>query len=543
MFLKERAVEIWIVVIALLVGLGAGARSSWRPARWPHVNDLGPARVFDAPAFLAYRDTTALLWRPLEPTATLVYESLEPSRARIPILPYPDVAPRRWQVAPGGPTTYHVIWQEADGRLRSALVNTDGQTARGPVELVPTAVADFETIPAHGRLTVFWIGARDSQVGTLTLDTEGRPGMSTVSLVGQVERIAAAPDQTGAIHLIWLTSPEPGQWMVNYQRMTPETSLLDNPVQPHTFSLAPDEALASFALGLDRTHAYAIWGITTADRPDSERVVVLSFPLDQPQTSLARELRLPQHATPSIRIVSADVSMGRIAPVSASPARPAALRWPRPLSGQRDLLPITLALKTADGWRPAVAYFQQGRSLGYQIVAPVPADAGPPALTVDPGGNLRVAWTGLRGSFPHLYVASTGGHEQGDGSSPPLARTLSGALIGIILGLVWLALPTALIVLAPPQTWAFALALALYGAAKLVWPPGLLDRLPPLLRAFEANDPQLITGVTVGVIGLISGAALILAFRANRPRWQSWLLFALLDVTLTGIVFGANALP
>jgi hypothetical protein len=318
---------------------------------------------------------------------------------------------------------------------------------------------------------------------------------------------------------------------------------MDSPSVLHSLTLLPGESLTTFRIGLERTHGYLFLGTSSAEQPDVEHVRVLSFPLDSPAVVRAFDLLLPDHFTPSGPPLDV-LHIGRIEPVPDTPLHPAALRWPRPAPGQHTILPLAVSLRASDGWRPGIVYFQSGDLLGFQEIAPLPADGGPPALLVEPSGDLHLAWVGLDGASPHLYTAHTGG--KGLATAPgehvhALLRSLAGALTGCLLGLAWLALPACVLLLAPRNAWALPLVLALYGASKLLWPPDLFARLPPLLAATGIHtraSPDLIVGAAVLVIGLVAGGVWYLARR--RTRRQRSLVYLVADALLTWAVFGAN---
>jgi hypothetical protein len=72
-------------------------------------------------------------------------------------------------------------------------------------------------------------------------------------------------------------------------------------------------------------------------------------------------------------------------------------------------LPLAITLRIDEMWVPAVVYYQAGITLGYQIVASIPANAAPPTLAIDTWNELHFAWVGLQGAIPTLFTASTGG--------------------------------------------------------------------------------------------------------------------------------------
>jgi hypothetical protein len=529
---------LWVLILfSILTALAAGTRVTSDRFQWALVNDRGAAAPLDEPALLA--QPLALIARSVD--TPLAYAPLAGDQTPTGILPYPDVNPRRWQVAPASASAYHIVWQEQDTRLRCALIDIDGTTVRGPIELATSARPDFVTLPGDdGDLLVIWINSRTAEINAVTIDSAGRPGPITAFPSQRITHVAAARDQTGLIHVAWLTSPAPDQWTIFYQASAANLLTLDTPALLHTFTLAPGESITALHMGLDDTHVYLFWGTTTAVQPDTERVQVISFPLGSPAAVMLSELRLPDHFTPTATLPDLPY-VGRIDPVTTPPSHPAWLRWPRPASGQSAALPLAVALRTTDGWQPAVVHFQQGDPIGFQVIAPLPADAGPPALLAS--DDLLAVWTGLDGITPHLYTAQTSGKGLISAPTPHdhlLRRTLAGALVGIPLGLLWLVLPLCVVIVAPENPWTLPLALALYGTAKLLWPAHLFSRLPPALAAAHFTSARSLVEITVLLIGLISTGACVLAQRRKRPTRQIYLTYLLLDAALTWLVFGAN---
>jgi hypothetical protein len=528
---------LWVLILfSILSALAAGTRVTPGHYRWALVNDRGAATPLDEPALLA--QPLALFARSVDTPPA--YYPLASDRTPTGILPYPDVNPRRWQVALASPSAYHVVWQEQDTRLRCALISTEGNTVRGPIELATSARPDFVTLPGEdGDLLVIWINNRTAELSAATIDSAGRPGPISSFASQRIAHVAAARDQTGLIHTAWLSSPAPDQWTISYQASVANPLALDTPVPLYTFTLAPGESITTLQMGLDDTHVYLFWSTATAAQPDTERVQVISFPLGSPAAGTLSEVRLPDHFTPT-GTLTALPHVGRIDPVTVPPSHPAALRWPRPAPGQ-SALPLAVALRTTDGWRPAVVYFQHGDLIGFQVIAPLPADAGPPALLAS--GDLLAVWTGLDGITPHLYTAQTDGEGLVSAPAPRdhlVRRTLAGALIGIPLGLLWLVLPLCVVIAAPANTWTLPLSLALYGTAELLWPAPLFSRLPPLLAAAHFASARSLVEIAVLLIGLIATGVCYLAQRHKRPIWQICLIYPLVDAALTWLVFGAN---
>ncbi|HVO70285.1 MAG TPA: hypothetical protein VMT24_09575 [Aggregatilineaceae bacterium] len=537
---------LWIALVSILVAVTAANRAEPRNYQWPRIQDRGGTYAMSSPAFVLTTQDQALIWRPSGTDTPLTYLPLAGRGAAVPIVPYSDVEPLRWEAVPASLSTFHLIWRERDGRLRSALIDTGGQTIRGPIELAADAQPDFVTVPLpDGGSLVLWIAASRGQLALSRIDPDGRPGSTSRPLPAQIERIAAALDQEDVVHLAWLASSSPGTWTIYYQATSAADSRIDAPESLYTFALTPEESVASFVIGLDGTHGYIIWSTAAAAQPDLEHVHTLTFPLGRAASGALHELQLPQHFSPSENVRAADLAIGRVGEMPSAPHLSAALRWPRPAPGQHDILPVAVALYTPDGWRPGVVYYRDGAGLGFQIVGQFPADAGPPTLSADPSGTLHLAWSGLQGSLFHLYTADTG--QQGLAAAPPSTdgaayEVLAGILAGISLGLFWVVFPTCLVLLSPDNTWTLPLAFALYGLAKLVWPPALFAQPSPALAAAGLGrlDPGLAVALGTLVIAVISVAVFRAAYYVKRPLWQRWLVYALLDAALTWGVFGAN---
>jgi hypothetical protein len=537
---------LWIGLTSILVAVTAASRVTARHYQWSRVEDRGETYAMSAPDFLMASRQQALIWHPSGPGTSLMYQPLDGESAAVPTVPYPDVDPRRWEALPAAPGTYHLIWLERDSRLRSALIDAGGQTIRGPIELAADAQPDYVALPlSDGGALVLWIETSRSQLAVSRIDPDGRPGLTNRPLPITIDGLAAALDQEGNVHLVWLVSPSPSRWVLSYQVTSAADFGIDGSEPLFAFTLTPEASIASLSIGLDRTHGYIFWSTVAAGQPDVEHVHVLAFPLVQPANATASDLQLPQRFVPSENVHSADLTVGRVSPLTPAPRSLAALRWPRPATGQHTILPLAVALRTPDGWRPGVVYYRDGAALGFQIAGQFPADAGPPTLSVDPSGDLHLAWPGLQGVTTHLYTADMNG--QGLAAAlPETDSVVSGALAGIVagipLGLPWLVLPTCLILLSPGNTWTLPLAFALYGLAKLVWPPALFAQLSPVLAAAGLGrfNPGFAVALGVLVIAIASAAVFRLVYDAKRPLWQRWLVYALLDAALTWGVFGTN---
>jgi hypothetical protein len=401
---KHLSRRIGLVLIAILLcGTGCSTRSSPEryTFRWAVVQELGRTSPLNSATFTQ----SGIVWDAARLNAPLAFSPLDQISSPQPLLDYPGIRPRLWQTAPAQYDTYHVIWLDQDHGLYSALIDAKGQTQRGPIELTPTA-RSFITL-SYGGDHVFTAWINNHQLFAADIDQAGRPRPLMGPLLEDVSFIAATGNSQ--YHLAWLESTSAGSWAVNYQPITPDNAIVESFSTLLTFQLASDESITSFVMGLDQTHGYLFWTVTNADQPDVERVYTLSFPLDQPADVSFTELTLPAQFEPDDQLPPSEFVLGSVAALPDDSGARAALRWPRPATGQHALLPLAITLRSGQKWYPAVVYYQSGKALGYQIVASLPANAGPPSLDVDSRGRLHLAWAGLQGAVPTLFVASTAG--------------------------------------------------------------------------------------------------------------------------------------
>ena len=523
---------VWLIVISAALAVSVALRIEPSGYHWPQGTDHGAVQSVFPAAYLTSGQQPALLWRPQDANTPMVYASL-------PILPYSDLDPQRWQAAQAKDDNFHLVWREQDGRLRSVLLNgTNGETIRGPITLATDAAQDFALLAQpDGTATVYWINAQTQQLNTATLDQGGRNGPSQRAITGRVTRAAAVADRDGTPILAWLAAAQPNTWDLYFQTA-------DAPI--YTLSLETDEFLASFALGLDDAHTYIIWGVANVYQPDMERVYVLTFPTGQPETGRVFELRLPAQFDPGDSPASSSLETGPVAALD-DVQNAAPLRWPRPASGQNNVLALGVSVRSedGDGWRPTVIYLNEGTPQGYQVIATQPADVESPVLAVA-GSDVYAAWTGLQDGVPHLFTASTAG--RGLVKAAPThanlaARTLASLGIALPVALLWMALPLGLLLRFEAEWWAFPLATALYGAGKVFWPRALLVNVPPLLDAVGAGTP-LGAGIALLGCGLLvtSAARLIISGQRADQHWREWLGLALVDALLTWAIFGPNVI-
>ena len=167
----------WSIAALALVVLSATGACTLRQntsARW-QIGDWGTTRPLSRAAWVVSETGAALVWQPADAPTALTYAPLNAPQQTVPLQPYAESTPTHWHIAPTSRGTLHVVWQEHDGRLRSALLTPDGATLRGPVELADYAEPDFALIAlADGGAWALWRTASE-RIASLRLDADGRP--------------------------------------------------------------------------------------------------------------------------------------------------------------------------------------------------------------------------------------------------------------------------------------------------------------------------------------------------------------------------------
>ncbi len=528
----------WIILTITLVALVASVRVSIPLSS--SLVDFGPAGALSAPALWLSKDTKAVIWKPSEIETGLLFQPLDGSPGT-PVVAYPSLTFESWRIAPVDRTTFHLVWLENDGRLQSSIVNTAGTTLRGPVELSSSAGPDFAIVPqADGSAIVVWTNTRSRHIAALQLDLVGRPGPVQVFSAVQSDRMAATYDNSGMLHIAWLTPTEPQTWTLFWATLSPDLTL-ETPISVATLPLLPEEVLSSLEIGITNAHLVSVIGITNAHRPDVEQLSVVSTALEAPQASDPVSFWIPSGCrTPN------EIAADAPAISDMHSSNGADLRWPRLLPGPQPNLTMAVACRTVDGWRPFIITLEPNGLLTYRQAADMPMDVAPPALAADANGQAFLTWLGLADDAqPHLFATQLDqdvSQKEQSGSPTVSAALIRGLLAGLAIGWAWMLIPAALLRIFPHNPWTVPMALMLFGAEQLLWPAGLFAAVPDSLQAVGLirGSPEVTVGSMILVIGGIAWMAMTLVHRAGFSAEVQWLAFGFVDTLLIWAVFGSN---
>ncbi|WP_119073068.1 hypothetical protein [Aggregatilinea lenta] len=518
-----------------LVALIAAARVASHPdaAQAFRTRDLGASTPYTVPAFVETDNALGLVWQPqlAGGSPPLVYSPMDGDARDRALLPYPGIAPDAWQAVSAGDSAYHLIWREENGTLRSALVDTQGQTLRGPIALSFPASARFRALalPGGEALILAWEPG-GSRLAAVRIDAAGRPRPFGARTFGPEQIVAAQIDADGMLHVVWVAPPSNDAAALNVASGSPNDFAAEAalPVrQIGTLAVSVTDTVTSLDLGFDSTDAYILTGITTAEHPDVQQIWLTSFPIADPAAATTSMLVLPE-SLPAWNPADPPA-------LSADSNQPAAQRWAGFASGAQGTLHAALAVRTQSGWQAAIVGFRAGKITAAGLLDAPAVDGGPITAAVDGEGAPWLAWTTLQGVEPHLILAGYG--DDADPAPDAVSALLAG-IAGLPFALLWLVAPVFVLISpsAHPQA-ALWLASALYSAAKLLIPPALLAHGPWL--ADSATSP-LAAAVTLALIALIAAVIYRVAQRARLSPWAQWLAYGATDAVLTWLAFGIN---
>jgi hypothetical protein len=537
MFRQVSRTDLWMLlfplVLAAIAGTRAASANSSSGASTLGVDDLGTVPALTRPALVDVNGATAAIWQPADKSVTLLYREIDSSVDTHALLPYPDIEPEAWAAVPAGPDSFHLVWREHGGGLYNALIDLQGQTLRGPIRLSLLVNARFEMLPLSGgqALILAWEPGDPTVTGAV-IDSTGRPRITGSRAFASLQMFTAGIDSSQNLHAVWIVSGAGGAAELYYSDSSLDSffdASLPVPAPLTSIDLSETDTITSLDLGTDASYGYVLVGITSVDRPDAERILLTSFPLSDPTASSTSALTL---SSDLVAWSNADAAPF----VPAAEDRAALLRWPRFARGPAEQLHAVMAIRTAQGWRPAVVAFDAGHVVAAGIAAEDAVDGGPITAAIDGDSDPVLVWTSLQNTEPHLLAATADFHD----ASPDLSATILAGMAGLPLAALWLALPTMMLIVASKfPNAALWIASALYAALKLLFPSGLFQRGPALLLALDATSIS-VPVVTVLLIALIAAVAYRTGARFSLPLWAGWLIYGATDALLTWLVFGAN---
>lgn len=308
--------------------------------------------------------------------------------ATITILPYPDVQPQAWRALPASAESIHLIWLEADQRLRSAIIQVDGTTLRGPVTLAQTARPGFQAIGRDCEAVIIWQPqAGDPYVATI-LDHEGRPRNIGIPAISQGPS-ALAHSNSHTLSIAWAKQQTPSEYEIRISTVqtVPQQQAAYRPVA--VVQLAPTESIEQISIAAEESFVHILWTITDAQYPGQVRATYLAT--------------VPAGEDDPVRVQTLD--FGYMTGDNAQLLAAEGVRWVSLSASLEHHVWLSASLRTADGWRPALAPVRDAQVDTLTSIAERPANAAPPIVTWGTNNTMWIAWKGLVRNLPHLFIA------------------------------------------------------------------------------------------------------------------------------------------
>jgi hypothetical protein len=208
------------------------------------------------------------------------------------------------------------------------------------------------------------------------IDSQGLSLEEPLELAHAASWPAAVSANDGTIDLFWLNSATQTPRYARLLRgQTSRIEALDR-----AFTLESGDRLQSLDAALDTTHVYLLWNITRRSGENESGMIARAIGA----TTWGEGTRLGIGEVGTLNIETG-FNSGRVHHVQAGEQW---LRWAAPLPGQFEMLPVAAVLDA----ELIIGYFQSGRLLAYQEIAPVRGLLRPPVLRTDRDRYLYLAW-------------------------------------------------------------------------------------------------------------------------------------------------------
>ncbi|KAB2862917.1 MAG: hypothetical protein F9K46_06475, partial [Anaerolineae bacterium] len=251
----------------ILMGL-AGLAINRDPAPSKNEKPIPQSHAFEPAALLPH----AAIWHPAGDNALLFqpYDDSEPTR-----LFWMEGIPRQWDVFLTGSSdeSAHLVWLNTDSKLWYSQINPDGTKKLLALNLVFGNVqAMTATRLLDGNLVIIWQNERQA-LGIIWVDALGRK-IAEQTITTHATHFDLVADNKGALYLTWALT----QRISILSFTTDAIGNLDIDDASHfDLSLPASEWLDTLRILVDDEWAYVIWGVNTAENPQTTRFEVSPF--------------------------------------------------------------------------------------------------------------------------------------------------------------------------------------------------------------------------------------------------------------------------
>lgn len=361
-FLKKYGVGLLgLIILTLLAGFAI--HQNTQPSK--NQTDVTQSHAFEPAGLLPH----AAIWHPAGDNALLFqpYDDSEPTR-----LFWMEGIPRQWDVFLTGSSdeSAHLVWLNTDGKLWYSQINPDGTKKLLALNLVFGNVqAMTATRLLDGNLVIIWQNERQA-LGIIWVDVLGRK-IAEQTITTHATHFDLVADNKGALYLTWASTQR-----ISILSFTTEAigNLDIDDASYFDLSLPTSEWLDTLRILIDDEWVYVIWGINTAENPQTTRFEVSPFL----KSDIRSNVPLPEVTPFTLTLVENNENIP--------------LRWAGEVQNwdeSRAQLPLTAYLEQQ--WTAILINFADGGYVGHEILSDQPANASQPRVLIWQG-QRAAAW-------------------------------------------------------------------------------------------------------------------------------------------------------
>jgi hypothetical protein len=418
---------------------------------------------------------------------------------------------------------------------------------------------------ASGRSFVVWEDRVGGAVYAQSLTASGIENPVPLIVADAGRAPAARLDASGNLHLVWLDGSR--FFYTTLSRSSTETA----PARLVAYvNLGTGDSLSGPVLGLTDVDIFVLWAISSQSglEAGTARTEYVTFPLRTARLTPSRRLWLLPVEEQPYGTFSGAYELTRLAPPATAAFGTDYLYDPVTAEEQGQTMAVAVtarqAYRSKQFTQIALALFQSGEFVGYQMASKTEGFSGQAVIGLDAAGHLYLAWREGAGRA-NVYFATTAPQARAeldristdDVTNAFLVGAMD-ALVGVLFfpfAMIWI-LPGILLlgvwklikdedsVTIPHSLLLLVIAILLYQVTKLLFLPTIQTYTP--FSAWLDLPRSWSTALRVIVPLLIFGVAWLAAEWVRRSRTASTLAYffvvAAVDAILTLVVYGVNYL-
>ena len=232
---------------------------------------------------------------------------------------------------------------------------------------------------------------------------------------GQVLADGARPsiqiDEDGSLHMAWMAGND-----VSYALLTDGELTTAVPTVITSFPESTSGRLDGPEIGITDEWGYIFWSFYFSSGLEAGTAVseYSAFPLADPQLTPPKTVKQAPDEEQPYEPYQGEYNLTQLAPPAAVNNATNFVREPKPTTNRGEELAVALTMNQdfrLNGFvQVAVALFENGEHIGYQMAGKTEAFSQNPTLAVDNDGDLYIAWRdGGRGSLTYYALTTESG--------------------------------------------------------------------------------------------------------------------------------------